>query len=217
MDFFREIQHMRTLIAAALLAAMPFTAAAADGLSYTYVEAGWNKVEINDDWLGDPDGDGGYLRGSFAIADNVHLFGGYSVASKTYRYDGARVKYEVAQPEFGIGYHQAFTERLDFTADLAWLRLNAEAKISGTGDADLDGTYKDHVNGGRATVGLRGKPSSRTELWVKGGYIDGSDFEGSFAGYLGGQVGFNRTWGLVGEVEVIEDTTRYSLGVRASF
>ena len=73
------------------------------------------------------------------------------------------------------------------------------------------------AEGRNATVGLRGKPSARTELWVKGGYIDGSDFEGSFAGYLGGQVSFNRTWGLVGEVEVIEDTTRYSLGVRASF
>ena len=30
---------MRTLIAAALLAAVPFTAAAADGVSYTYNEA----------------------------------------------------------------------------------------------------------------------------------------------------------------------------------
>ena len=208
---------MRTLIAAALLAALPFAASAAEGVSYTYVEAGWNQVEVDDDWLGNPDGDGGYLRGSFAIAENVHLFGGYSVVSTSYRYAPARVKYEVAQPEFGIGYHQEFTERLDFTADLAWMRLEAKTRISGTGDAELNGTYKDHVNGGRATVGLRGKPSARTELWARAGYIDGSDVEGSFAGYLGGQVAFNRTWGLVGEVEVIEDATRYSVGVRASF
>ena len=208
---------MRKLVAALMLAATPFATAVAGDMSYTYVEAGWTEVKIDDDWLDDPKGDGAYIRGSYAIADQVYLFGGYAEVSKTYRLAPVRVKFELAQPEFGIGYHQAFTDRLDFTADLAWLRLNAEAKISGTGDADLDGTYKDHVNGGRATVGLRGKPSARTELWVKGGYIDGSDFEGSFAGYLGGQVGFNRTWGLVGEIEAYEDVTRYNLGVRASF
>ncbi|HET6396011.1 MAG TPA: hypothetical protein VFF91_04155 [Pseudoxanthomonas sp.] len=208
---------MRTLLAALVLAAAPFAASAAEGVSYTYVEGGWTKVEVDDDWLGDPDGDGGYLRGSFAIADRVHLFAGYATVSRTYREAPMRVKYELAQPEFGIGYHQEFTQRLDFTADLAWMRLNEEAKVSGTGDADLDGTYKGHINAGRATVGLRGKPSARTELWLKAGYIDGSDLEGSFVGSLGGQVGFSRTWGLVGEVEVIEDTTRYNLGVRASF
>lgn len=208
---------MRTLLAALALAAVPFAAPAAERLSYTYIEGGWTKLEIDDDWLGDPDGDGGYLRGSFAIADRVHLFGGYASVSRSYRLAPARVKFELAQPEFGIGYHQSFTERLDFTADLAWLRLNGEAKLSGTGDPDLDGTYKDHVSAGRATLGLRGKPSARTELWLKAGYIDGSDLEGSFVGTLGGQVNLSPTWGLVGEFESIEDTTRYSLGVRASF
>jgi len=204
---------MRTLLAAAILAAMPF-AAAAEGLSYTYVEAGWNKIEVNDDWLGDPDADGGYLRGSVAIARNVHLFGGYASVSKTYRYDDARIKYELAQPEFGIGYHQAFSERLDFTADLAWLRLNGKARLDVPGESV---SAREHANGGRVSLGLRGKPSPRTELWLKAGYLDGSDFDGSFVGTLGGQINFNRTWGLVGEVEVIEDFSRYGLGLRASF
>ena len=66
-------------------------------------------------------------------------------------------------------------------------------------------------------MGLRGAPSPRTELWVKAGYLDGSNLSGSFVGDLGGQVKFNATWGLVGEIEVIEDVTRYSVGVRASF
>lgn len=206
---------MRNLLAAALLAALPFAATAADeSLSYTWVEAGWNQVEINDDWLGNPDADGGYLRGSVAIARNVHLFGGYSSVSKTYRYEDATIKYDLAQPEFGIGYHQTFSERLDFTADLAWLRLNGKARFDSLGQS---GSVREHVNGGRVSVGLRGKPSARTELWLKAGYLDGSDFDGSFVGTLGGQVNFNRTWGLVGEVEVIEDVNRYNLGVRASF
>ncbi|KAF1704130.1 hypothetical protein [Pseudoxanthomonas kaohsiungensis] len=208
---------MRNLLLAALLGALPFTASAADGISYDYIEAGWTQFEINDDWLGDPDGDGGYLRGSFSIARNVHLFGAYATVSTTYDYDDARIKYELAQPEFGIGYHQEMTGNLDFTADLAWVRVNGEVKVSGTGDPDLDGTYKDHTNAGRVTTGVRGKPSPRTELWLKGGYLDGSDLDGSFVGTLGGQLAFTPAWGLVGEVEVIEDTTRFNVGIRASF
>jgi len=49
-------------------------------------------------------------------------------------------------------------------------------------------------------VGLRGKPSPRTEAWVKAGYIDGSHVDkGEFVGTLGGQVNVTPTWGLVGE------------------
>ena len=209
---------MRTLLAAALLAALPVAATAAEtGMSYTYVEGGWNQVEINDDWLNDPKGDGAYLRGSFAIADQVHVFASYATASKTYRIGGTSAKITLDRPEFGIGYHQQFTDRMDFTADLAWTRLELEEKLSGTGVPGLDGRYKDHVNAGRATVGLRGKPSARTELWIKGGWIDGSDLDGSFVGQLGGQVNLTPTWGLVAEVEVIEGVNQYRAGVRASF
>ena len=72
------------------------------------------------------------------------------------------------------------------------------------------------VCGGRAglAAGLapgRAVRTAATDARVKALVLDLDSFVG------GGQVGFNRTWGLVGEVEVIEDTTRYSLGVRASF
>ena len=39
----------------------------------------------------------------------------------------------------------------------------------------------------------------------------------SFIVTLGGQLAFTPAWGLVGEVEVIEDTTRFNVGIRASF
>ncbi|WP_374013120.1 hypothetical protein [Pseudoxanthomonas koreensis] len=201
---------MRTLIAAALLAALPLSANAAEGLSYNYVEAGWTQVEV--DGIADPDG--GYLRGSFLIGQQVNLFAGYSRVSESFGLGTTRVKYEQSQPEFGIGYHQEFSDRLDFTADLAWLRLEAKARVTGAGGS---GSASDDINAGRATVGLRGKPSPRTELWTKAGYIDGSDVDGSFVGVLGGQVSFTRNWGLVGEVEVIEDSNFYRVGVRASF
>ena len=64
------------LAAAAMLAAAP-VAASADELSYTYAEAGWTQVQINDNFLNDPNLDGAYLRGSYDIADKVNLFAGY--------------------------------------------------------------------------------------------------------------------------------------------
>lgn len=59
-----------TLILAALLAAAPF-AASAEGLSYSYVEGGWNRTEINVNDDSD-DIDGGYIRGSWKIAEPVY-------------------------------------------------------------------------------------------------------------------------------------------------
>jgi hypothetical protein len=204
----------KTLILAALLAATPCVASA-DEMSYTFVEGGWTQLQINDDFLDDPKGDGGYVRGSYAIAPQVHVFGGYSTVSKSYGLGTGRMKADVAQPELGIGYHMNMSERVDFTADIAAVRINAKLKISGV--PGYNGTEKDHSNAGRITAGVRGKPSARTEAWLKAGVMDGSDIDSTFVGTLGGQVSFNATWGLVGEIQFIEDTTQYMAGVRASF
>jgi hypothetical protein len=204
------------VLAAALLAAAPL-AASAEALSYTYVEGGWTQLQVSQPGS-NPKLDGGYVRGSFAIAEQVYVFGGYSQVSKTYRYEddfgGFRVKQELSQPELGIGYHMPISDRLDFTTDIAWLRINDELKYS---DDLSSETYKFHTNAGRATLGVRGKPSRMTEAWLKAGYIDGSDMDGEWIGTVGGQVNFTRNWGLVGEVQYFDDITQYSVGVRASF
>ncbi|NEK63488.1 MAG: hypothetical protein G3W66_13820, partial [Xanthomonas perforans] len=76
----------------------------------------------------------------------------------------------------------------------------------------------DSSNLGLANLGLRGKPSPRTEAWIKAGYIDGSDVDkGEFVGTLGGQVNFTRTWGLVAEAQFVDNANQYKVGVRASF
>lgn len=203
----------KTLILAAMLAATPF-AAAADELSYTYVEAGWTQARLSDNDLDDPKASGAYLRGSYNIAKNVNVFGGYSTVSKSYGLSGYRLKVELAQPELGIGYHMQMTDRVDFTADAAWVRVGVEAKLSGQG---VHERAKDSTNAGRVTAGIRAKPSPRTEAWVKGGVIDGSDMDTEFVGVLGGQVKFNPTWGLVGEIQRFDELTQFSVGVRASF
>ncbi|WP_145481510.1 outer membrane beta-barrel protein [Stenotrophomonas rhizophila] len=205
------------VLAAALLAAAPLVASAAESMSYTYVEGGWTQQQISVPGS-NPKLDGGYIRGSFAIADQVNVFGGYSSTSKTYRLEDAvgeyRIKNTIDQPELGIGYHMPMTDRLDFTADLAWTRINNEAKYD---DGVYSETVKVHSNAARGALGLRGKPSRATEAWLKAGYLDGSDMDGVWIGTLGGQVSFNRNWGIVGEVQYYDDVTQYSVGVRASF
>jgi len=205
------------VLAAALLAAAPLVASAAESMSYTYVEGGWTQQQISVPGS-NPKLDGGYIRGSFAIADQVNVFGGYSSTSKTYRLEDAvgeyRIKNTIDQPELGIGYHMPMTDRLDFTADLAWTRINNEAKYD---DGVYSETVKVHSNAARGALGLRGKPSRATEAWVKAGYLDGSDMDGVWIGTLGGQVSFNRNWGIVSEVQYYDDVTQYSVGVRASF
>lgn len=210
----------KILLAAAVLAGAPFAASAAERVSYTFVEAGWTQLDTKDDNFNDPKVDGGYIRGSFDIAPQVNVFGGWSYVSKKYRFNvagsDATVKLELNQPELGIGYHMAMSDRVDFTADIAWVRQNVDLKLSVDGfGSDSD---KDHTNAGRATLGVRGKPSVRTEAWAKAGYLDGgSDFKGTWVGNLGGQVNFTRTWGLVAEVQAYRDVTQVSVGVRASF
>ena len=205
-----------TLILAAMLAAAPF-AAHAEGLSYTYVEAGYSRLDPKSDDL-----DGAYVRGSFAIAPQVFVFAGYTRVTDTQSYsifgDGSNdlnEKYVSSDAEIGIGYHMELTEKLDFVADAAFQRSDAEVKSNFLGDRQ---TTKAHANIGQVTAGVRGKPSARTEAWIKGGYFDSNALdEGKFLGVLGGQVNFTRTWGLVAEFQFFEHSNQGWLGVRASF
>ena len=205
----------KTLIAAALLAATPFAAQAADGLSYTFVEGGYTHAEMDlGDGFGNPKADGGYLRGSFALTDATHVFGGYSRVSDSASEAGLKVEADLDQYELGLGWHMNMSERVDFTADIAYVRLDVKAKASFGGVSASD---SDAMNAGRVTLGLRGTPSARTEAWAKAGAMDGSDMDSEFVGNLGGQFKFTPTWGLVGEIQWIGDVTQYSAGVRASF
>jgi len=205
---------MRNILLAGLLAALPCAAAAADMPSYTFVEAGWTQLDVENELLDDPKGDGAYIRGSFAIAPTAYVFGSYAEVSKTWRVSDLSAKLTVDEAEIGIGYRMDMTDRVDFTADIAYVRLGMEVDAR---FADLRETGRDHVNLWRGTAGLRGKPSPKTEAWIKAGYADGEDLDDNVFGVLGGQINLTRIWGLVGEVEKYSDTTQFQVGVRASF
>lgn len=203
----------KSLLLAALLAPAAFAANAGD-MSYTWVEGGYAKLHIDDSFLDNPEGDGGYIRGSYQLSSQAYVFGGYARASESFTGGTTRLDVDIDQAELGFGFRMDTSDNLDFTADIALVRLGADADLS---DSNIRVSASDHTNAGKVSVGLRGTPSPRTEAWIKGGYLDGSDLDGEFVGTLGGQFKFNPTWSLVGEVEVIGDYTRYLAGVRASF
>lgn len=205
----------KTLIIAALLAACPLAAHANDALSYRFVEGGANRAELDMADAGTLKATGGYLRGSWGFTPSIYVFGGYNNVSDSESYHGLRLKGTLEQLELGLGWHMAMSERVDFTADLAYVNLELTMKASYQGVSERT---SDDINAGRATLGLRGAPSARTEAWIRAGAMDGADMDSEFYGTLGGQIKFNPTWGLVGEVQWIgSETTLYSAGVRASF
>lgn len=69
----------KQLAAALLLASLPFAASARDSLgSFTYVEAGVQRVSVDLDSLGDDslDFDGVGIRTSIELGDNLYIYGG---------------------------------------------------------------------------------------------------------------------------------------------
>ena len=216
----------KRFVLAAMLAAAPFAASAAgNGLSYTYVEGGYNqsRIDHDDEFFGDFDADGGYLRGSFGISESIYLFGGYASGedNDTVTIDlglaepyEAKADDELTTTEFGVGFHSPMGENVDFIGELAYFRMEEDFKFRDNEGNTINDKW--HVNGGRASVGIRGG-NEHVEGWAKIGYLDASDFSGNFVGGVGGQYKFNQTWGLVGEVEVFDELSRYMVGVRASF
>lgn len=193
---------MKKQLALALaLAVAPFAASAGE-LSYSYVEGGYARVDVDGDGLGNIDFDGLQLRGSVAVSESLYLFGGYgSVTNDDFGGD-----LDFNELQLGLGYRHGLSERADFIAEVGYV----EQEVEGLFDS-LE------ANGGRVSVGFRGALSSNFEGLVKAGYTDGGEFEGEFSVTSGALVKFNPTWGLVGEIEAGEDVTKYLVGVRASF
>lgn len=195
----------KQLAAALLLASLPFAASARDSLgSFTYVEAGVQRVSVDLDSLGDDslDFDGVGIRTSIELGDNLYIYGGYAWS----RNDDFAVDIDARQANAGIGYRHTVFDNADLTAELGFQHTELAAD-----------SFEENIDGARLSVGLRGALGNSFEGWVKANYVDGSDYDGEFSGTLGAQFVINETWGIVGEVEAGDVTSQYMLGVRASF
>lgn len=190
----------KVLISAALAMALSPLAASADGPGHTWVEAGASRLsfDVPSALGGDHDFDGGYIRGSIAISENVYGFGGYTRGTNdTFGFD-----LDLSETQAGVGYAHALNERAELITELGYF------------GRDLGGSEYD---GGRLSAGLRGQLGSRVEAWAKASYTDGNFQDGDIAAQVGGLLKLTPNWGITGEVDANENANRYMLGVRASF
>ena len=191
----------RSLLALTLLAALPFAASAADGLSYNYVQGGYTHVNS------DINANGWAIDGSAAIAPNFHVFGGYNtVKADTIVLPAGSYKPKLDQWKLGVGYNHSIATNTDFVGTLAYQK--AEAKLAGV-NANVDGYA--------AEAGVRSALGSRVEGYAMAGYEDGNDFDGDFYGRLGGQVKINANWGVAADVKFADGDTQYFVGPRITW
>jgi len=193
----------RTLLALTLLAALPFAASAAEGVSYNYVEGGY--IGTNGD---DADADGWTVGGSAAIAENFHLFGSYDAQEADdftfggVGFDGPEVDHWRA----GVGYNHQITPKVDLLTRVAYEKY----------DVDFDG-FDSSEDGYSVEAGVRGAMTPNLEGYALAGYEDAENYDGDFYGRVGAQVKFNQTWGITGDVKFADGDTQYFVGPRISF
>lgn len=205
----------KMLLAVGLLCATPLLASASDELGYTYVEGGWNRLQLDAGIAGDITADGGYVRGSFAVSPQFHVIVGASRVSGSERAGAARVKTTLDVPYLGLGYHAPIGDRVDFTSEFAWNHRSATSDYR-LGDERSRQTSR--FNQVLGMVGVRGRFTESLEGWLKGGYANGGDGQDArWYGVLGGQVNITDTWGVVLEGQFDQDASEYRAGVRASF
>jgi Ax21 family sulfation-dependent quorum factor len=185
----------RSLVALMLLAAVPFAASAADGISYNYVEGGYIKTDVGGD------ADGWAVNGAFAIHPSFHVFGGYN-DQKVDGFYGV----DVNQWRLGVGYNHTLSPKVDLVSQLAY-----ESADLGT----PFGSY--NYDGYTAEVGVRSALTPMLEGYAGAGYGDLEHSNGEFYAKLGTQVKFNQNWGVAGDVRFVSGDTQWFVGPRLTW
>lgn len=141
--------------------------AQATDLNYDYVEVGYAEVDFDDF---DEDLTGFYIRGSFLLAEQIYLFGGYAdgETDSFNAFDG-RGRLESTGYTLGVGYRYGVGNQTDFTFGAAFER----AEIEGKGGLSFLGS--DSENGYSLSVGLRHLVTPQVELGANVAYVDIGD------------------------------------------
>lgn len=180
----------RTLLALTLLAALPFAASAAEGVSYNYVQGGY--VATNGD--GNADAKGYGIDGSVAVHPNFHIFGGYS----NQEIDNTNIDFD--QWKLGVGYNYEISPKADLVTRIAYEKTDFGSNFD--------------FNGYSAEVGVRGALTTHLEGYAMAGYEDYKDLDGDYYGRLGVNVKFNENWGLNGDVKFADGDSQWFVGPR---
>lgn len=214
----------RALLALTLAAALPFTASAAEGISYNYVEAGYAKFDAKNKFA---DSDGWTIAGSYAFHPNFHVFGSYSqqeTDSKNLNIGGNVFRIpstDVDRFNVGVGYNHELSSRVDLVTRIAY-----EQNKYDFDNALGGGSQK--FKGGFVEAGVRGSLAPNWEGYAFAGYQDfdntrdfgdlAKQYDGKFYGRVGTQVKFNQSWGITADAKFVDGGHKeFFIGPRFSF
>ncbi|MEN5059540.1 diffusible signal factor-reguated Ax21 faimly protein [Luteimonas sp. TWI1416] len=190
----------RILPIAALAAALPFAANAAQGLSYNYVEGGYSASKADIAPINrDVDSDGWSIRGAAAFHPNFHAFGDYTRESID------NVHRDRDQWRLGIGYNHELSDRTDLLTRVAYQRIDFGQGLDASGYA--------------VEVGARSALLPALEGYALAGYEHyGRGIDSEFYGRLGAQWKFNPNFGVAGDVKLIKGgDVQWFVGPRLSW
>lgn len=187
-----------SLIALALAAALPFSASAAENLSYNYAEGNYVRSDAD---VGKNEGWG--VKGSYGVLPNMHVFGEYS------QQDLEASRNDFDQWRLGVGYNVEIAPSTDFVARAAYNRAEQRHGLG--------------FNGFSTEAGIRTAFGEHVEVFAMAGYEDYSKKRGinpdsQMYGRLGGQVKLNQNWGINGDIKMNRDGDKeWSVGPRFSW
>jgi Outer membrane protein beta-barrel domain len=173
----------------------------ADGFSYTYVQATYGNVDVDNSSV---DGDGLALNGSYGITDSLNIVGNLQTAD----FDSVA---DSDEWRLGLGVHAPITDLMDVTASVSYVDTSLDA--FGVPGLEDDGFALD--------VGIRANIVGKIEVNAGVSYVDLSS-AGDDVGFGGGalynfndmfSVGLSAKW----EEKWGTDTATYALSGRISF
>ncbi len=185
---------------AAGVAAVFFSVTAmAEDISYNYVVGGYQRIDLDNGFGLDIDGDRFAIGGSFEVGESWFLFAGYGLSDFDFGV-------ELDEISAGVGFHTAISPSTDFVAEVGF----ASADISAAGVSVDD-------NGYAASVGVRSMLSNEVELAAAVTYADIGDFGSDTS--VGGSAWYNLSeqFALGLTANAGDDVTSYGLGARLYF
>lgn len=210
------------------IAALSFSASAAQELSYSYLELDYINLDIDEvgdsgDALDDLDnGDGWGVRGSYAFPSNWFAFANYSVTQADTSFtDDLNQSFnsdtDINRLDIGAGYHTPLNTRTDLVFRLAYTDYDADGfDFGGSNSTSIDDLKDDSSDGYFIDVGLRSQLGDNLEGSVGTRYTDlenNDDF-----GIIGNLMyEFSPALGLNVGMEAGDSITQILIGLRYSF